>query len=73
MRAGAALEVWLGASALLCRPVLVSEPYPHIHGQQVRDGVWLGRRDCAACAEEARQTRVSAALAPSDRPPEAAP
>ncbi len=50
--------IWLGASHALGRDVAVSgEEYPHICGIQVT-GVMtgaryrLGRRDCAACAEE---------------------
>ncbi len=74
-RIGAAVEVWLLASALLHAPQPVSEPYPHICGQEwTPGGRRVGRRDCAACGEAAgaRQDRVTGALAVPERPPEAA-
>lgn len=62
--------VWLVASAALGRTVRVTERYPHIHdcqplnaaGQPLR----IGRRGCAACAEQEQEHTV--AVAPHEQP-----
>ncbi len=52
---------WVAASRALLRPVLTSEPYPHIHSITVRVGTYSGqplritRRGCAACAERGQR------------------
>lgn len=45
---------WLLASKLLGRPCRVDDPYPHICGSVTADGKRRGRRDCRACAEQAK-------------------
>lgn len=55
--------VWLLASRLLGRPVLVDEPYPHVEGAHCgteHDGVTpiiMYRNGCARCAEEGYRPR----------------
>lgn len=49
--------VWLGASYALGRDAPVTEPYPHICGQNITGRmtgrqVRLWRRDCAACVQD---------------------
>ena len=55
-------RVWVGASYVLHRPVPVDEPYPHLCALQFRSPrngarVWIGRKDCAACLQEAHDRR----------------
>jgi hypothetical protein len=55
-------RVWHGASYVLGRPVYVDEPYPHLCALQFRSPrngqrMWISRRDCAACLQEAQSAR----------------
>lgn len=52
-RGGAPVGVWLLATALLHAPQPVDAPYPHVCGRRVL-GRPVARRECAACAEQAR-------------------
>lgn len=59
--------VWLGASYVLGRPVPVAEPYPHLCslsfiGRKTGKRIWIGRRDCAACVQEAHKDRQQHSL-----------
>lgn len=51
--------IWLGATYALGRDVPTSQPYPHICGITItgrmtpRLRIYLSRKACAACAEEA--------------------
>lgn len=53
---------WIGASYVLGRDVLLGEPYPHIcsfvvDGRMSSVRVRLRRKECAACLQEAYDSR----------------